>query len=107
MALFFSMSIQEQSGTVVVDGGACRYSNLTAGTALLKTGAGKLDGVVINSHSSGTLLIHDGLTAAGSLIHGTITLASGERAIDFGGVIFNTGLFVTVGGTCNCTIRFR
>ncbi len=98
---------QTQSGTVVVEGGSTRYANLTAGTALVKTGAGNLDGIVINSHSSGVIKIQDGITFAGSVMHNSISFAAGERFIPFRGEIFGTGLIVTIGGTADVTIQYR
>lgn len=83
------------------------FSNLSAGTAQIKTGEGTLGGIIINSHTSGAIALYDGTTVASSVMHGTITFASGERSIDFGGERFKNGLFVNVGGTADITLRFK
>jgi hypothetical protein len=79
--------------------------NLTA-SALVKTGSGKVAGVVINSHTSGTLKIWDNTSAAGTVLFDTITFGVGERNIDFFGANFTTGCYVTIGGTANITLMF-
>ncbi len=105
--------MEELSGTVVVKGGASINRTLTASSlanstaALIKSGAGKLDGIVINSHTTGSVAIYDGLTSAGSLMHSTISFASGERSIPFFGEIFGTGLYVSLGGTAAISIMYR
>jgi hypothetical protein len=83
------------------------YANLTAGTALIKTGNGALGGITINSHTSGTILIKDGTTAAGNIICGTMTFAAAERDIELRGMKFSTGCFVTVGGTADITVQYK
>lgn len=80
-----------------------RYTNLTA-SALIESGQGTLQGVVVNSHTSGTLKFWDSLTAANSVIFDTITLAAGERWIPLFGAKFTAGCFLTIGGTANVTL---
>lgn len=82
------------------------FINLSA-SALLKTGPGNLQGVVINSHSSGTLKFWDSLTAANTVIFNTITLAVGERWIPLFGAKFTTGCFLTIGGTADVTVIYN
>lgn len=77
--------------------------NLTA-SALVKTGSGKIAGVVINSHTSGTLKLWDNTSAAGTVLFNTITFAAGERWIPFFDANFTTGLYATIGGTANITL---
>lgn len=83
-----------------------KYKNMSA-SALIKTGAGELKGIVINSHSSGTLKFWDNTSAATTVIFNTITLAAGERHIDLGDIAFNTGLYLTIGGTADVTVVYR
>jgi len=83
-----------------------KYKNITA-SGLVKTGAGKVVGVVINSHSSGTLRFWDAVTAATPTIFNTITLSAGERFIPLYEVSFSIGLYVTIGGTANVTIVYQ
>lgn len=84
----------------------CAYLNLSA-SALVKTGAGQAYGIIINSHSSGTLKLWDALSATGSVLCNTITFAAGERFIPLYGMTFGTGLFATIGGTADITIAYR
>jgi hypothetical protein len=79
----------------------------TAASALIKTGAGNIYGIIINSHTSGTLKLWDNTAASGTVICETITLAVGERSIPFFGASFGTGLYVTIGGTANITVIYR
>lgn len=67
------------------------FQNLTAST-LIKTGAGKLFGFIINSHTSGTIRLNDGLTGTTSAgVKATQTLtASG---------VFSDGETITIDGT--------
>jgi hypothetical protein len=81
-------------------------TNLSA-SALIKTGSGRIQGVVINSHTSGTLKLWDSLTASGTVIHETMSFAVGERFIPMFGETFGTGLYATIGGTANLTIIYN
>jgi len=80
-----------------------KYTNLSA-SALIATGPGVLVGIVINSHSSGTLKFWDALSATGTVINNTITLAAGERFIPFFGEKFTVGCYLTIGGTADVTV---
>lgn len=79
--------------------------NLIA-SALVASGYGTVGGIIVNSHTSGTIKLWDSLTATGSVICNTITLAAGERWIPLFDATFNTGLFVTIGGTADITIIY-
>ncbi len=79
------------------------YKNTTA-SVLIETGQGTLQGVIINSHTNGTLKFWDNTSAATTVIFNTITLGATERWIPFFGAKFTTGLFLTIGGTCDCTV---
>lgn len=83
-----------------------KYKNMAA-SGLIKTGAGELKSVIVNSHTSGTLKFWDNTSAATTVIFNTITLAAGERVIDLGDVAFNTGLYLTIGGTADVTVSYR
>ena len=82
------------------------YKNFTSSN-LVKTGKGTVQGIIVNSHSSGTLQLSDALTSTTPNMTGTITLASGERWIPLFGATFTTGLYITVGGTGNFTIVYN
>jgi len=81
-------------------------TNLSA-SALIKTGSGRVQGIVINSHTSGTLKLWDNTAASGTVMFETITFAAGERWIPMFGASFATGLYATIGGTANITIMFN
>lgn len=82
------------------------YKNVTAST-LIQTGPGELQGVVINSHSSGTLKFWDNTSAATTTIFNTITLGVGERFVMLFGAKFTVGCFLTIGGTADVTVIYN
>lgn len=82
------------------------YTNITA-SALIKTGAGVLKGIVVNSHSSGTLKLWDNTTNAVPVIFNTITFAAGPNFIKLPAVEFSTGLYATIGGTADITLLWK
>ena len=84
----------------------CSYVNMSAST-LVKTGAGQVYGVIVNSHSSGTLKLWDNSAGSGTVLCNTMTFAAGERWIPLFGMTFGTGCYATVGGTADLTIAYR
>lgn len=83
-----------------------RFLNTTA-TGLIKTGEGTVHGVIVNSHTSGTVKFSNGTTAVNDIM-GTYTFPAGSQVVNFGnGVRFTTGLFLTVGGTANITVLYN
>lgn len=83
------------------------YLNGTTSQAIA-TGSGTFHGVVVNSHTSGTLKFWDNTAGSGTIILNTITFASGPQTILFPVPIsFKTGLYATVGGTIDYTILYR
>lgn len=82
------------------------YTNLSA-SALIKTGAGVVKGIVVNSHSSGTLKLWDNTSAATTVILNTITFAAGPNFIKLPAIEFSTGLYATIGGTADITILWK
>lgn len=84
-----------------------KYTNLSA-SAQIKAGSGTLYGIIVNSHTSGTLKLWDSLTASGTVITNTYTFATGSQVITFPqGVSYYTGLFATIGGTADITILWK
>ena len=80
------------------------YTNITADT-LIKTGNGKVYGIVVNSHTSGTIKLWDNTSAATTVICNTYTFPSGSQVITFPEPInFNTGLYADIGGTVDITV---
>lgn len=85
---------------------ATRYKNITA-TGAIDINPGRLLGVIINSHTAGTLKLWDSLSASGNVIMNTFTFATGSGYIPFdAGISYSTGLFATVGGTADITIVY-
>lgn len=83
------------------------YLNGTA-SALVKTGAGRFFGVVVNSHASGTLKFWDNTSAATTVLLNTYTFPAGSGIYVFPVAInFSTGLYATVGGTIDYTILYN
>lgn len=82
------------------------YTNISA-SALIKTGAGVLKGIVVNSHTSGTLKLWDNTSAATTVLLNTITFAAGPNFIKLPAVEFSTGLYATIGGTADITILWK
>ncbi len=82
-----------------------KYKNLSA-SGLVKTGSGTVKGVVVNSHSSGTLKFWDNTSAATTVMFNTITLAAGERWIPLFDANFTTGLYLTIGATADVTVVY-
>lgn len=76
-------------------------------SAVVKTAPGTVVGVVINSHSSGTLKLWDNTAGSGNVLFNTISFAVGEHYIDMFNAKFNTGLYATIGGTADITILYR
>ncbi len=72
------------------------YKNLTA-SDLVKTGAGVLVGMYVNSTNAGTIKFWDQTSAAIPVINNTITPAIGYH--NLGGANFTNGLYATIGGT--------
>ena len=84
-----------------------KYANGTA-SALIKTGSGTFYGVVVNSHTNGTLKFWDNTAGSGTVILNTFTFAAGSGVYHFPkGISFYTGLYATVGGTIDYTILYK
>ncbi len=84
-----------------------KYSRQTA-SAQIAAGGGVVFGVIVASHTSGTLKLWDALTATGAVIMNTYTFATGSQVIWFANPIeFYTGLFATIGGTADITVIYK
>lgn len=83
-----------------------KYKNLTA-SGLVHTGFGQVAGIIVNSHTSGTIKLWDNTSAATTVLANTITLAVGERSIPLFDASFNVGLYVTIGGTADITVVYK
>ena len=74
--------------------------NYTA-SALVHTGVGRIYGIVVNSHTSGTIRVLDSLVnGSGRVIFNTTTLATGPQILRYPkGANFYTGLYVDIANT--------
>lgn len=72
------------------------YKNMT-GSGQVIAGEGWLSGLHVNTTSSGTFAIYNGLTATGSVIYQGTPSAGAD--IDFKNTHFPVGCYVSVGGT--------
>ncbi len=80
-----------------------KYVNLTA-TALIQTGPTKLGGIFCASSSAGTAKIWDNTSAAGAVCVNTFTLVAGTYYTIPADL--KNGLFITIGGTTDCTVFY-
>ena len=85
---------------------ALKQTNGSA-SALIKTGAGIVAGIIVNSHSSGTIKLWDNTSAAGTIIINTYTFPAGSGIYQFPAIEFYTGLYATIGGTLDYTIIWK
>ena len=84
----------------------CKYVN-TAASVAVKSAPGTVYGVIVNSHTSGTLKLWDNTAGSGKVLMNTYTFTAGSGNIMFPmGISFNTGLYATVGGTADLTILY-
>lgn len=72
-------------------------------SGLIKTGRGILRGVFCSSSTSGTLVIRDGIDGSGTVVVAQFSLTAGQTYM-FPDMAFNTGLYITVGGTTAVTV---
>ena len=83
------------------------YTNISA-SALIKSGAGRLKGFIVNSHSSGKLKLWDNTAGSGTVILGEITFAAGSGLVfNLPDVEFSSGLYATVTNTADITIFWK
>jgi len=81
------------------------YKNTTS-SVLVKTGVGRVRGIFVASASNvPTLKLWDNTSAATTVLVNTFTPA-GATYYEFGDVLFSTGLYLTVGGTVDCTVIY-
>lgn len=68
-------------------------------SALVYTGPGTLQAVIVSSHTSGTIKFWDSLAGSGTILVDTYTYPSGSSVINFLGPKFNTGLYADMNST--------
>lgn len=69
------------------------------GNTLIYTGTGTLQGVIVSSHTSGTIKFFDSIVDSGTVLLPTYTYATGSSSINFKGLKFVNGLYADTGGT--------
>jgi hypothetical protein len=84
-----------------------KYLNGTTSQAV-KSGSGTFYGIIVNSHTSGTLKFWDNTAGSGTVLMNTFTFPAGSGMYTFPkGISFYTGLFATVGNTIDYTILYK
>lgn len=91
-------SLQSQTPTAI-------YTNITADT-LIKTGPGIVMAIVVNTHTTGSIILYDNTSAAATKIINGYAYATGSQVIPLG-IRFNTGLFADITGTQDITILWN
>lgn len=83
------------------------HINISA-SSLIKTGSGRVQGVIINSNTAGTVKLWDNTAASGTILINTFSFTTGTSGFLplFGGT-FGTGLYATIGGTADITIFYN
>ncbi len=75
------------------------------GSALVRTGAGRVMGVIVAAATgTPTMTLWDNTSAAGTQMTGAIPLIAGQYYPL--GMRFATGLYVQLGGTVDCTVVY-
>ena len=83
---------------------AASYLNFSS-SQLVKGTPGDLLGVFTTSSASGTLQLFDNTTSGGTQLASTFNVVAGTfYQIP---VFFGTGLYITIGGTLNCTVAYN
>lgn len=83
--------------------GGTSAKNLSS-SSLIKDGSGRVTGIFVASSSSGTLKLWDNTAGSGTVLVNTFSVVPATwYPLDFA---FGKGLYVTVGGTLDCTISY-
>lgn len=107
------MNVYNSNANLVANENESFYARLTAGTwSLVKVGNTTLNGIFVSSSNGGSLVIYDSSLTEGSsvstVVCGTMTIASGERFIDFGGARLANGLLIyNIGSGNDLTVFYR
>lgn len=82
------------------------YSNITsATTTVVKSGAGFLHSIIINTTAAGTVTIYDNTAASGNKI-ATLKASIAENCYIYD-VAFTTGLTIVTGAASDVTVAYR
>ncbi len=97
---------EDLSNDVVKTKSRSSYANISAST-LIATGPGRIFGIFVASASNTpTIKIWDNTSAATTTLINTFTPAAAAY-YQLPGVEFATGLYVTIGGTVDCTVFYK
>lgn len=98
-----NQNVPVETGTYPKRG--CLYSNISA-SALIDTGAGQIRGIFVASASgTPTIKVWANTSAATTVLVNTFTPLSGSY-YPLGDAQYTTGLYVTIGGTVDCTVFY-
>jgi len=82
------------------------HRNITTGTTtVVKSGAGVLKGITVNTTAAGTVIIYDNTSAAGTKI-GTLKTSVAEGTYEYN-VAFATGLTIVTGAASDITVAYN
>lgn len=77
-------------------------------SGLVKSGSGTVAGIIVGSHSSGTIKLYDSTTASGIVILPTYTYATGSSVVKFpDDIVFTTGLYAELTNTQDIEIIYN
>lgn len=102
-------ALASTGGNLFVEEGGKAFANITtAATTPVKSGAGILGRIIVNTPvNSATITIYDNTAASGTKI-GTITLPASATPITFAyDVFFATGLTIVTSGATDITVVYR
>lgn len=87
-------------------GAGTAFSNIAAATStLVKTGAGQLQGITVNTTgTASTATVYDGTSAAGTKIATINTTVAFNGAYS---LAFTTGLFIVTVGAADITVTYK
>lgn len=81
-------------------------SKNTTASVLVKTGQGRLQGIMVTAATATpTIKLWDNTSAAGTILANTFTPVAGTSYL-FPDVDFTTGLFITISGTVDCNVYY-
>ena len=79
----------------------------TATTATVKTGAGILGGIAVNTPAAGTITVYDNTTATGTIIAVITLTATGPVGTLLQNIQFNTGLTIVTSAVMDITVLYN
>lgn len=68
-------------------------------SGIVKTGAGNVQGIIVSSHTNGTIKLWDNTAGSGTIVVDTYTYATGSQFIPLFGARFLTGLYADINST--------